>query len=206
MASDPATADATKAPRTLHIGQNAGALLDFVTLHRRECYGPDDRSLGVFIGLPEGASLRRVRRFAFVLAALWASGFWWILRSEGSVVATLMVLVGCLVGAVVGAVLLRRLRGPEVDTLRCMAITSTHVVVACCSGWTGRRILVEAPAGSVQWYQLGTARGARWAGEQPTIAFGGPDGELLVLELPGARREALVQVAEEAGLTPRVGA
>jgi hypothetical protein len=206
MTSDPATIDTARAPRALRIGQNAGALLDFVTLHRRDHYGPEDRSLGVFMGLPDGASLRRVRRFALLLALLWASGFWWILRSDGSVLATLAVPVCCLVGAAVGAVVLRRMRGPEVDTLRCIAITSTHVLVACCSGWTSHRILTEAPAGSLQWYELGTTRGARWAGEQPRIAFGGPEGEVLVLELPGARREALVQVAEEAGLTARTNA
>jgi hypothetical protein len=203
MSSEPTLADPSSSSRGRHFGQNPGALLDFVTLHRRDHYGAEDRSLGVFIGLPEGASLRRVRRFGFMLAALWACGFWWILRTDGSVVATLLVLAGCLVGAAVGAVVLRRLRGREVDTTRCIAVTSTHVVVACCSGWSGHRILSEAPAGSVTWYELGTSRGARWAGEQPTIAFGGPDGQCLVLELPGAHREALVEVAEEAGLTAR---
>jgi hypothetical protein len=203
MSPEPALADRASSPRTRHLGQNAGALLDFVTLHRRDHYGPEDRSLGVFIGLPEGASLRRVRRFAFSLAALWACGFWWILRSDGSVLATLVVLVGCLVGAATGAVVLRRLRGREVDTMRCVAITSTHVVVACCSGWSSYRILTELPAGSVSWYDLDTAAGARWAGEQPRITFGGPEGALLALELPGASPEALVRVAAETGLVPR---
>ena len=199
MSAEPTS---TPAPvKRIQIGASAGPLLDFVTRYRHETYGPDDRALATFVGRPPGASRRRTRRFFVVLApgsvillALQVANRW-------SLVQVILAVIVLLVAGAIGSVLLRRMAGRDVDTLRCLVFSTTHAVLAGVRGSTGHVVLHEGAAGELAWGEVDvTAQGL------PLVTFGGPGGWSVSLEIGGADPAALELVLAEAGIEIRPAA
>ena len=118
------------------------------------------------------------------------------------VVGAMALLVGALV---IGGVWLRSRRGVDADSLRCVALTSTHVLVVALVGTRRHRVLAELPADAVTAYAIGVAPGQREIGKLPLVTLSGPQGVVVELELAGSSVPALEQVFAEGGLV-RIGA
>ena len=174
-------------------------LVDFVTLHRRDHYPDDDRQVCGIVGLPVGASGRQRRR-QVPMALLIGSALGWMVVQGASFLEYLGVVLVLGVVSAVGFHWLQVHRGAEGDTLRCVALTTTHVLIVAVDGRRSHRVLADLPAGAITTYGVGVSPGSPEEGTVSVVSLTGPSGLVAELELVGTSVEALEKVMADAGL------
>lgn len=180
-------------------------LLDFVAVHRRAHYGPDDRQLATFIGPPEGAALRSFKQLLVVLAPVTFAMIWiafggvTVLESVGLWAVAMVAILG-------GRALLRRVGRHGDDLLRGVVVTTTHVLLTASGAGNRHRVLAELPPDAITWCEVGVAPGADFTGKRQLLTFGGPTGTVASIEGLGLSLEALDVHLGEAGIARRPSA